>query len=118
MTLNCDSSLVRDDIDETFINKKNNISIKEFSTDVVFQDFQSNNFGFYQSQQNRFSQNQIHMNNIIIPNSSSSSPPEPINQNNIGIQTSIPSITGNTNNNQNNLNILNINTKSCLNHFF
>ncbi|KAN0025563.1 hypothetical protein ACTFIU_001840 [Dictyostelium citrinum] len=124
---------VHDEIDEAYLNKKNNTSIKEFSTDVTFQDYQVNQFYFNQPQQNFHSTmgkiyNPNHMHSIVVQNPSISKP-QLINQNNINIQSSIPNITNynsnnnnnninNNNNNQNNLNVINRNPKNCLNLFF
>ncbi|KAM9999374.1 hypothetical protein ACTFIZ_002926 [Dictyostelium cf. discoideum] len=116
-----------DDSDEVFLNKKNNNSLKEFSTDVVFQDFQVSNYNYNQTQQqqqNFYSmENIINQSHIVVPNPSISKPPQLINQNNINIQSSIPNNNNNnnninSNNNQNNLNVLNRNPKNCLNHLF
>ncbi|KAM9993069.1 hypothetical protein ACTFIY_010538 [Dictyostelium cf. discoideum] len=82
-----------DDSDEVFLNKKNNNSLKEFSTDVVFQDFQVNNYNYNQTQQQNFysmGSIQTHIPSIVIPNPSISKPPQLINQNNINIQSSTP----------------------------
>ncbi|KAM9958952.1 hypothetical protein ACTFIR_000003 [Dictyostelium discoideum] len=110
-----------DESDEAFFNKKNDNSLKEFSTDVVFQDFQVNNYNYYQTQQQNFysmGSVQSHTPSIVVPNPSISKPPQLINQNNINIQSSIPNNNLTSNINQNNLNVLNRNSKNCLNHFF